>query len=148
MESCQTISKHLFSTLQLYLSELLEILPGIYLTCANKCFPQFWYGQSQSIIIFAQCSVEAFQTIWQQWLLCIFYNSTITVIHLKFDKCFQESIWHIKQKVFSFNFDISNLNPLSCLGNVQWKVVKQIEIVICIVLAIIIVLSLATCFNF
>ena len=57
------------------------------------------------------------------------------------------NLFLIKNKVFSFNFDISNPNPISYLGNVQWKVVKQMEINIWIILTIV-VPSLATCFNF
>jgi len=30
--------------------EILEMVPGIYLTCAIQCFPQFWYLQSKYII--------------------------------------------------------------------------------------------------
>jgi len=30
-------------------------------------------------------------------------------------------------KVFSFNFDMGNINSSTFFGNVQWKVVKQLK---------------------
>jgi len=40
-----------------------SLLVGNYLKYGIKCFPQFRYGQSQFIIIFRQCPVEACQII-------------------------------------------------------------------------------------
>jgi len=51
------------ATVTVNLFEILKILPRMYLPCAIKCFPSILIWAIQSIIIFVQCSMEAFQTI-------------------------------------------------------------------------------------
>jgi len=50
-------------------------------------------------------------------------------------------------KVFSLNFDMTNPNPSTFLGNVQWKLAKQMENSNYIVFSII-ELSLSICLKF
>jgi len=68
MQACQTIEKLFFysifhiATVTINLFWMLENASRNMLDMFNKVFPLFWYGQFKSIIIFRQCSMEAWQT--------------------------------------------------------------------------------------
>ena len=56
----------------------------------------------------------------------IFHNATVTVNLFEILEMLPESVWHVQYSV-SLNFSMGNPKPSTFLGNVQWKLVKQLR---------------------